>query len=564
MDWIGNNRKAIAPLRVSSGGQEGNTSWLTQKRDCEEYCRRHNLELVESVQIVESARKSELRKKYGEVLRRASKQNIQHVLFHRYDREARNLTDNENNENLVRQGKIVLHYVADGKVLHKNSPDTDFLMRDYHAVQNKHYSRDLSTKVRKATRTKAETGWWPGCRPPDGYINQKLKSEKGFDRRRGSVIVIDSNAQTVKRVQREFEIRAEIPMPTFREVRNRVVAEGLVPLAQIKKYHTGAIERRLKNIFYDSRFEWSGTEYSGKHERIIPAAIFWRVQETFGKKNLFRKNPAALFGHGWMKCAEPTCGCSIVFDPKVKKIKSTGELKTFKYYRCSNGKHVHQSLKGMAVSEESIMNQFSGASRQISIREDFRDELMRAVNETLLKMKQAVKDDIERFKAALAGLREREDRAYDRYDSGEIDKEAYNRQRKRLQEEQVQFTNMMEHAQLSINDAAAETVESIIELATNAESLWIHMSTAERRELLDKLLSNRVLDGVTVRYEIIKPLRTLSEMKQDQNWRRGRDLNPRYGFTPYDSLANCWFKPLTHLSARRELNHGLIEHGTMP
>ena len=31
------------------------------------------------------------------------------------------------------------------------------------------------------------------------------------------------------------------------------------------------------------------------------------------------------------------------------------------------------------------------------------------------------------------------------------------------------------------------------------------------------------------------------------NWRRGRDSNPRYGF-PYDSLANCSFRPLRHLS----------------
>src|SRR5450759_2028595 len=29
--------------------------------------------------------------------------------------------------------------------------------------------------------------------------------------------------------------------------------------------------------------------------------------------------------------------------------------------------------------------------------------------------------------------------------------------------------------------------------------------------------------------------------------RREGDSNPRYSF-PYGSLANCWFKPLTHLS----------------
>ena len=309
VDWIGKNKKAIAPLRVSSGGQEGNTSWITQKRDCEEYCRRHGLELIDTIQIVESASKAGLRKKYNAVLKTASQQNIQHVLFHRYDREARNLTDNENNEVLVRQGKIVLHYVADGKVLHKNSPDTDFLMRDYHAVQNKHYSRDLSTKVRKATQTKAESGWWPGCRPPDGYINQKLKSDKGFERRRGSTIVSDPNTQTVKRVQREFEIRSESPTPSLREVRNRVIAEGLVPLDEVKKYHSGSIERRLRNIFYDARFQWNGVEYTGKHERIIPTKLFWKVQESFGMRTSYRKNPDALFGSGWLKCADTACGC---------------------------------------------------------------------------------------------------------------------------------------------------------------------------------------------------------------------------------------------------------------
>lgn len=528
VDWIGKNKKAVAPLRVSSAGQEGNTSWLLQKRDCEDYCRRNGLELIETVQIVESACRSELRKKYSEIIRRAEKQNIQHILFHRYDREARNLTDNENNEVLVRQGKLVLHYVADGKVLHKNSPDTDFLMRDYHAVQNKHYSRELSTKVRRATQTKAEEGWYPGCRPPDGYIHEKLRSEKGFEKRRGSIIVIDPKEVIVKRVKREFEIRAETPTPSLREVRQKVISEGLVSPQELKSYGISSIEGRLKNVFYDARFVWNKTEYPGKHDRIISAELFWKVQATFGIKTPIKKNPIAIFGHGWIKCADPQCGCDITFDPKTKVLKTTLESKTYNYYRCSNGKRKHKSLQN--VSEDSIFEQLGGAVRKISIREDFRDELLSAVNETLIKMKRAVRDDLERFEAALLGIKDKEDRAYDRYDSGEIDKETYNHQRKRLQVEQLEYANMMKQAQLSISDAAMETVESIIELATNAESLWIHMTKAEKRELLDNLLSNRVLDGVTVRYEIIKPLRTLAEMKENSDWRRKADSNRRYRF----------------------------------
>ena len=520
VEWIGKNRKAIAPIRVSSAGQEGNTSWVTQKRDCEEYCRRHGLELVDVVTIVETARKSELRKKYAAALSKALQQNVQHILFHKYDREARNLTDAESNEALVRQGRIVLHYVADGKILHQNSPDSEFFNRDIQAAINKNYSRDLSTKVRKATQTKAESGWWPGCRPPEGYLQQRLKSERGFERRRGSIIVPDPNPATLRRVQREFEVRAEKPTPSLREVRNRIIAEGLVPVDEVKGYHTGSIEKRLKNIFYDCRFKWHGIEYTGKHERIIPEKFYWKVQETFGIKTGYQKNPDALFGHGWMKCADPECGCVITFDPKEKKIKSTGEMKIYRYYRCSNGKHVHKSLKGMAVSEDKLMNQFGQVARDISIADDFRDELLKAVNETLVKVRRAVKDDLERFKAALASVDEKENLAYDHYATSVIDRDTYNRQRKRLQDERKQYASLMERAQLAISDAGIETVESIIELATNAESLWKHMTTEERRLLLDKVLSNRVLNGATVEYQIIKPLRTLSEMREDSKWRR--------------------------------------------
>jgi DNA invertase Pin-like site-specific DNA recombinase len=530
LDWIGRNNKAIAPLRVSSAGQEDNTSWITQKRDCEDYCRDKGLELIEAVEIVETARKSELRTKYKSVISKALKAGIQHVIFHKYDRETRNLKDNESNEDLVKAGKITLHYIADQKILHKHSPDSEFFNRDIQAAINKNYSRDLSTKVRKGTQTKAKSGWWPGNCPPKGYINQKLKSKKGFERRRGAIVVPDPDPITVKRVQREFEIRAEKPTPSLREVRNRIIIEGLVIEDDVKKYHIGSIERRLKNIFYDCRYEWHGIEYTGKHKRIIPEATFWKVQETFGSKTPYRKNIDALFGQSWMKCGDPACGCVITFDPKTKRIKKTGETKTYRYYRCSNGKRVHSKLK--SVSEEQIMIQFGNVAREITIAEDFRGQLLKTVNETLVKSRRAVKDDLDRYQASLQIVDGKENLAYDHFASGVIDLENYNRQRKRLQDERKLYANLMQQAQLAINGAALETVESIIELATNAESLWKHMTTEERRILLEKVLSNRVLNDVTVEYEIIKPLRTLGEMKLDEKWRREGDSNPRYQFYP--------------------------------
>lgn len=48
----------------------------------------------------------------------------------------------------------------------------------------------------------------------------------------------------------------------------------------------------------------------------------------------------------------------------------------------------------------------------------------------------------------------------------------------------------------------------------------------------------------------IRPIGFLEDRagETQKEWRSGRDLNPRYAFTAYDSLANYWFKPLTHHS----------------
>ena len=62
-----------------------------------------------------------------------------------------------------------------------------------------------------------------------------------------------------------------------------------------------------------------------------------------------------------------------------------------------------------------------------------------------------------------------------------------------------------------------------------------------------QLLSNPVLNGTTVEYQIRKPFVTLSEMKLDQKWRRERDSNSRE-VLPSAPLARECLRPLGHLS----------------
>jgi len=71
----------------------------------------------------------------------ALSQGTKHILFYLGSREARNLTDNEVNERLVLDDKIIIHHVSENKVYWKGSPDSEFLARDIMTAVNKNYSR---------------------------------------------------------------------------------------------------------------------------------------------------------------------------------------------------------------------------------------------------------------------------------------------------------------------------------------------------------------------------------------------------------------------------------------
>src|SRR6185312_831985 len=157
MDW--KNKRAIAILRKSSKRQDGNSSFEIQEAEIRSYCQTYGLELVVVQTLVESAKNSDSRKKYEQVLSFAKAQGILHHVFYMQDREARNLTDIEANEKRVRSGEIVLHYAHDRKLLHQGSPISDFTFRDLNAAIAKQFSAMLSVKVKDSMNQKAREGW---------------------------------------------------------------------------------------------------------------------------------------------------------------------------------------------------------------------------------------------------------------------------------------------------------------------------------------------------------------------------------------------------------------------
>ena len=520
------NKQALAILRVSTRRQESNNSHQVQDEKIRAYCKEFGLDLVDSLKIVESAKTSEERKQYSSAIAFALKQGIHNVLFYMNDREARNLTDNEKNEQLVQAGLICIHYVNERKVLHKESPGSDFFMRDMYAVQNKNFSRVLSEKVNDAMRKKAENGWFPGNRPPLGYVHQKSKDAEGREAKRGTIIVADHDLEKIRWVRREFQLRAE--GKTLRQIRDQLLEEGLVPVKFKRSYSVHSVEHRLKNKFYWGSFAWLGNEYKGKHSLIIEPSILAKVRASFGLKGKYNciKRKDAAFSGGWLRCGSPECGLQITYDPKKKLIASTGEVREYKYYRCANSRKSHSKL--VSVSEEKIWDQLSEIVGRVHLGEAMADRISAALNLMNESTKVKIKDDIKNFRIALDEIEHKRNRAFDLLSAKAIDEEEFERQNKRLRTEQNRLTSMLEQSQLSNSDEWRFTAQRVFELAMTARSLWESATPEQKKDLLKMLSSNHVLEGKTLRYELKKPFSTLSKMASSKNWRSLRDSNPRY------------------------------------
>ncbi|MFN9066550.1 MAG: hypothetical protein ACK5V3_04930, partial [Bdellovibrionales bacterium] len=185
----------------------------------------------------------------------------------------------------------------------------------------------------------------------------------------------------------------------------------------------------------------------------------------------------------------------MIYDPKTKKIKSSGETKTYHYYHCTNGKNVHEKFEN--IQAEKIWEQFGGLMEKISISEEFAIDIADALNKTEKKAHRVVELQIAEFNDKLKELDSRKDSLVDLMLSQQIEKELFDQQLKRINSNRDSLVEQLEAHQKSLTSALIETAKTVLELATSAKSLWISKSAQERREFLDLILSNPILDGLT-------------------------------------------------------------------
>ncbi len=365
-------------------------------------------------------------------------------------------------------------------------------------------SRNIGRETKKGLLGKAREGWLPG-KAPFGYINVHPEHRDDKNRRRGIIKPLPW-AETL--IPRMFELRTQ--GYSFDRLCEVVLEEGLVPVERRAKFHKSMVEKVLKSPFYMGEFDFLGERHQGKHTPLVSQALWEAVQETFWARlkpgyRVRHKNGSL---YGFMKCS---CGCQVTYDPKDKP-----SGRHYDYYRCANGKRQHAKL--VYVSEEHIFHEFQPALNSVKVSEQRADEIMHALNETEEKANRAHKRHLETMREHLKGMENAEDRLYDDLRKGVLDETGYKRQIERVRKERNELTEAIIKADQEVTGAVLVTAKKIIELARKAPDLYLRATPEERRGLLAKILSNPILDGLTVRYELKKPFSLVARMASSSHW----------------------------------------------
>ena len=514
--WLGKSQRALGIVRVSSKKQGDNNSPGVQREGITAHARALGLHVVDIVMLEESAKSSDARVKFHAALARAKKEKVRHLVFWVWDRTTRNFTDYELLEDLIRRDEVVLHVAHERWQLHAGSDEGDWLKAEMNTLVAKTYSRQLSRRAKESQDAKAKDGWYP-TRPPLGYRNAKLVGANGVVKDRGGTIVLLAEGRALLR--RMYELR--LAGRSLDAIGQAVVAEGLWAALGRKNRRlvAGDIEHILKHEFYSGWFTWRDERYRGKHEPVFTQDEWERLQGTFGHRAPYG-SPLETGGalQGFMTCAE--CGCLITYDPKIK----TGG-KRYDYYRCANGHRVHE--KRIHVTEANLLAQFEAAIANIEMPHALADEISRVLRETHEVVRTERRREIAVLKRTVDDVQAREDKIVAMYVDGKLDDVTYQRQRDMLLSEKHAALDRLSAASEELDDKYLVTADRIFELAKQARSLWNQRTPSEKRQLLEMVLSNPRLEGVTVRYDMKKPFAILAEMTKGNDWRARSDSNAR-------------------------------------
>jgi site-specific DNA recombinase len=454
---------AVIYARVSSKDQEKEGySIPAQLELLRGYAGAHGFEVLKEFTDVETA-KAAGRTSFGEMIELLEKtKSCRTVLVEKTDRLYRNLKDWVTIEDLG----LEIHFVKENVILAPDSRSSEKFMHGIKVLMAKNYIDNLSEETRKGMLEKARQGIWPSFAPL-GYTNVDGTNGK-------RTIVPDSNLGPVIRLMFEQYATGKY---SLKQMAKMARTDGLIYRKSGDPVPTSTVHKILRNRIYSGDFDFDSVTYHGTYEPIVSRELWEQVQAILdgrGAKKTRKVKEQFAFS-GLITCGH--CGCAMV-----------GEIKKGKYvyYHCTGFKG---KCPERYTREEVLEEKFTALLKAIAFSEDTLAWIRQALRESHRDERQFHDEAIAKLQREHRRLQDRIDAMYEDKLEGRIGAEYFDAKATEMRTAQAAVMRDIQTHQ-NANHSYIEEGVQLLELAHNAHVLFESQPAAEKRKLLDFVLSN--------------------------------------------------------------------------
>ena len=525
-------KQAVMLARVSSRKQERGASLEAQVEAIQSYCKRNNLIIIEPTPkafvFTESSTRGG-RKKFNEMIDFIEKQkNKTAIVVHTLDRLQRGFEECEKIKELLKADKIEVHFIVESLILDKFSTDDEFTRYDFGILSAKLYLTSMNKNVKRSQKHNREAGLWQGL-APIGYLNAK------DERRRATLILDPERAPIIKQIFEEYASGVH----SLKSVWLSATEKGLMSKEpnynpRSKNYgkycpvSRNKIHDILTNPFYYGAMYVADEEIDERtkkpvktfyklinhvYEPLISKELFDKVQkvlktrkkERFCKEQKYAGIPFVF--RGLITCK---CGCAITPEHHKKGNKE------YVYLRCS---HQKGTCNQKLVNENTILEQLEKEIfHQIRISPTMYDLLKTSITQSLEDEKKINASVRKKIAEEINLIDNRLERLWECYLDRDIDKARYELEKQKYLEQKKDL-NARAEKYSDISNGLKENVEKAIDFAANLSDLMKAASPDEKNMLLKRLLTNCILDGETLKYDIKSPFDKLLTCTNYKKWK---------------------------------------------
>ena len=475
-------------IRVSTARQGVHGVSLQEQREAiARHAERYGFQVVQWFEERESAAKRG-RPIFSRMVKDLLRGRASGVIIHKVDRSARNSGDWADLEQLLDRGINV--QIANNAL--DLSTRGGRLTANIEAVVAADYSRNLREETKKGFYGRLKQGLLP-MPAPLGYRNIGGGKPKELDR---------DVAPLVKQV---FELYATARFG-FHQLLTEIRKMGLCGRGG-KPLTLNGLSKLLKNPFYAGliHIHKTGETFKGVHEPLIPATMFERVQDILQGKVNTRCQRHDFLLRRRIVCKD--CQHTLI-----------GEThKTFVYYRCQTRAcpttAIREEAAELAIRNTLLPLQLTKQERRYCYQhlEQFRADRSRRQDEIVAGLE-----------LQLSQLSDRLVRVTDAYIDRLIEKDIFEQRKTALLMER----RMVEESLAEWRNgerSEADELQEFLEQGNSAYSTYISGNPDEKRELVDSVTSNRLLNGKSLEVMLASPFDLIANraIKQDGSPSRG-------------------------------------------